>query len=329
MNVINTYCASCGQRTRIKQVGGMPREVCESCGEVFFRNPLPVAACVIINKRREVLLVRRANEPHRGMWCLPTGFAELEETISEAALRELEEETGVKGSIRRLLRADSHYSEFYGDLLFVIFEVEKIGGTEAAADDADEVAYFALDRVPQLAFTPHALAIQTYADLHRDEWAIQDSFGRLDQAGDEALLSDALVTLVRDQAGEISRRWLAVVRENPSTPSYAAIGREKIERKALNALSEFCNWLGGNEPPPEVEEFYRRLGRERRSQGFALCEVLSALTLLRREIWSFLGDQQALEELLDVYRVMELSRRIVLFFDKALYQTALGYAEGD
>jgi hypothetical protein len=56
--------------------------------------------------------------------------------------------------------------------------------------------------------------------------------------------------------------------------------------------------------------------------------VLSALTLLRREIWMFIGERAALVDLLEVYRAMELSRRVVLFFDKALYHRARGFNEG-
>ena len=55
-------------------------------------------------------------------------------------------------------------------------------------------------------------------------------------------------------------------------------------------------------------------------------EWLEALTLLRKEIRAFAREHQVLASPLDVYRVMELSRRIVLFFDKALYHTARGFA---
>ncbi len=74
-----------------------------------------------------------------------------------------------------------------------------------------------------------------------------------------------------------------------------------------------------------MEGFYVALGRRRCCQGYDLSEVISALTLLRREIWTFAREHQVLASPLDVYRVMELSRRIVLFFDKAVYHTACGF----
>jgi ADP-ribose pyrophosphatase YjhB (NUDIX family) len=327
MTAEHRYCPHCGAGLAGRSEGELQRQVCDACGSVFYGNPLPVAASVLLNDAREVLLVKRGSAPHKGEWCLPTGFAESEESIEAAALRELEEETGLTGRVARLLSAGSATSPYYGDLLFVCFEVERAGGEERAGDDAEEIAWFPVDRVPRLAFAPHEEALARCFDQHRDEWAIQDSFARMERGG-EALISDALVRLVEEHAEEISRRWLEVVRTTPTTPTYAALPSGIVQEKALAALSRFCSWLSGEEHGEEVAEYYRTLGRQRREQGFTLPEVLSALTLLRREIWMFIGERAALVDLLEVYRAMELSRRVVLFFDKALYHMARGFNEG-
>jgi ADP-ribose pyrophosphatase YjhB (NUDIX family) len=131
----------------------------------------------VLDDSRRVLLVKKF-PPNEGMWCLPIGFAELGETIAEAALRELLEETGITGRTVRLIDADSWKSTFYGDLLVVTFEVEKLLGLETAGDDAEEVGYFPIDQLPPLAFPSNEKAIRLCADLHREEWAIRDSFQR-------------------------------------------------------------------------------------------------------------------------------------------------------
>jgi 8-oxo-dGTP diphosphatase len=108
------YCSQCGKRVATRRMEGRERVVCPACEHIFYENPLPVAAGVVLNERREVLLVKRKREPHRGMWCLPMGFAEMGETIEAAATRELQEETGVQGGVLRLLDVDSLASRYYG-----------------------------------------------------------------------------------------------------------------------------------------------------------------------------------------------------------------------
>jgi ADP-ribose pyrophosphatase YjhB (NUDIX family) len=326
------YCSQCGGGLEQRFIDGRQREVCATCKKVFYRNPLPVAATVVLNAQREVLLVKRRQEPQKGEWCLPIGFAELDETIAQAALRELREEAGIAGRVLRLLDVDSYSSDYYGDLLIVTFEIAKTGGSEAPGDDAEEVAYFPIDALPPLAFTSNERAIAACREVHREEWAIHDSFTSLhdDESGAAAaeLLSDALVLMIRDHAAEIAATWLAEVRENPTTPSYRTYDPERLLPLAEEALSQFGRWLHGEEVAPETREFYRRLGARRRAEGFALHEVVSSLTLVRKHVWLFARRRGIWERPIDVYRVLELDRRLVLFFDRAVYQTIKGYESG-
>ncbi|HYL98209.1 MAG TPA: NUDIX hydrolase [Blastocatellia bacterium] len=56
-----------------------------------------VALFRIASERIEVLLIQRARDPFKGRWALPGGFVDQDEALEAAALRELEEETGIKG----------------------------------------------------------------------------------------------------------------------------------------------------------------------------------------------------------------------------------------
>jgi len=132
------YCVHCGGELGTDFLDGKHRQVCGACNTVYYENPLPVASVILANGRREILLVRRAKEPFKDMWCCPIGFAETGESIEDAALRELKEETGVEGRIVQLLDVGSHVNPLYGELLIVTFEVEKAGGCEQAGDDASE-----------------------------------------------------------------------------------------------------------------------------------------------------------------------------------------------
>ncbi|MDP9400723.1 MAG: NUDIX domain-containing protein [Actinomycetota bacterium] len=86
-----SHCSFCGQR--FPDGLGWPRN-CSACGNVTFRNPLPVAVLVLPVADAGILLVRRAIPP-LGL-ALPGGFIEHGERWQDAAAREAAEETGVR-----------------------------------------------------------------------------------------------------------------------------------------------------------------------------------------------------------------------------------------
>src|SRR3712207_2565864 len=65
--------------------------------------PKLMVDAVVPSEEGEVLLIRRASDPYEGQWALPGGFVEVGETLESAAVREAEEETGLKVEIVRLV----------------------------------------------------------------------------------------------------------------------------------------------------------------------------------------------------------------------------------
>ena len=320
------YCSQCGGPVEERVIGDRAREVCAVCETVFYQNPLPAAASLVLDEERRVLLVKRKCPPSEGMWCLPIGFAELGETIAEAALRELSEETGVDGRILRLIDADSWFGKYYGDLLVVTFEVEKAGGVETPGDDASEVEYFPIDRLPVLAFPSNEKAIRLCADLHRDEWAIHDSFHRLENGSGAEMLSDSLVAFVGEHADYVARLWLADVRSNRTTEGYRRLDADQLLQECTAGLRLLGRYLEGEGTEEGTRRFYRDLGNRRGSQGVLLHEILSAIMLLKKQIWIFALSQGVWQRPVEMYRIMELQSRFAAFFDKAMYNSARGFA---
>lgn len=112
---------------------------------VFFKAP---------DSHEKVLLIKRENDPYKGLWALPGGFLEEEEPLEEGAIRELLEETGLK-------LPEVHQLKAYGDpgrdprgrTISIAFWGEVFSETKVeGSDDAADAKWFDLEDLPRLAF---------------------------------------------------------------------------------------------------------------------------------------------------------------------------------
>jgi ADP-ribose pyrophosphatase YjhB (NUDIX family) len=141
------YCPRCRAELVDKAVYGQVRRVCPECRFVQFIDP-KVGAAVLAEQEGRVLLVQRSMKPAQGSWCLPGGFMELWETPQETAIRECEEETGLKVEITGLLDA-CYYEDYRGSGVLIMYKGRIVGGTLRAADDATAAGFFSPDALPQ------------------------------------------------------------------------------------------------------------------------------------------------------------------------------------
>ncbi len=158
-NLFIEFCPYCGYKLVRKMLEGRKRLYCSRCGKIYYENPTPVVAAIARDDEGKILLIKRKIEPCKGEWALPSGFMELDESPIEAALRELVEETGLKGKSKKLIGVYSNNSEIHGYLVSIIYEVEILGGKLCAGDDAEEAEFFIVNQLPPLAFQSHREAL--------------------------------------------------------------------------------------------------------------------------------------------------------------------------
>lgn len=112
------------------------------------RRPI-AAAGVVCFRGDDVLLIRRGAPPRLGEWSLPGGRIEWGERASDAALRELREETGCEGEIVGLidvvdgLMSDRHY-------VLIDYAVRWLSGEPRAGDDAADARFFSPNEIAGL-----------------------------------------------------------------------------------------------------------------------------------------------------------------------------------
>jgi len=116
---------------------------------------VPCVGALAYDADDRLLLIRRGNDPGRGLWSVPGGRVEPGESDAEAVVREMAEETGLVvepgtlvGTVRR------------GPYLIADYRCAVVGGTLRAGDDAIELAWYPLDALPDdLAFASHRQAL--------------------------------------------------------------------------------------------------------------------------------------------------------------------------
>jgi ADP-ribose pyrophosphatase YjhB (NUDIX family) len=157
------YCPRCAAELTHEFRFGKIRPVCPQCGWIHFVDP-KVAAAVLIEKEGQVLLVRRVNEPFRGLWTLPAGFINGGEDPAEAAVRECLEETGLTVRVTRVLEIISGREHPRGADFIIVYQAEPLSGELKPDDDADAAEWFGRDQLPPLAFRATQKVLQSFYD---------------------------------------------------------------------------------------------------------------------------------------------------------------------
>jgi 8-oxo-dGTP diphosphatase len=155
------FCPRCGSPVVHQERFGKVRPVCPQCGWIHFIDP-KVAAAVLVVRDERVLLVRRVNEPFRGLWTLPAGFVNGGEDPAEAAERECMEETGLTVRVTRVFEIVPGREHPRGADFVIVYLADMLGGEMKADDDADAVEWFARENLPPLAFRATQKVLQSF-----------------------------------------------------------------------------------------------------------------------------------------------------------------------
>lgn len=145
---------------RLLETEDRPRLVCERCGHIHYLNPRPVAG-VVIDREGHILLGRRAIEPRSGTWTFPGGFVEVDETVEAAAVREAEEEVGLRVTLGSLLGV---YTRTRAGIVLIVYRAASFEGEPGPTRETTEVGWFHHARIPwdDLAFDSTAAALRDW-----------------------------------------------------------------------------------------------------------------------------------------------------------------------
>ncbi|MFZ6768634.1 NUDIX hydrolase [Undibacterium sp. Di26W] len=157
------FCSECASPVVLQIPADDTRErfVCPACGTIHYQNPKMVVGSIPVwedDGVTKVLLCRRAIEPRLGFWTLPAGFMENNETTSQAAQRETDEEAGAHIKLHELFSILNvpHVHQVHLFYRATLLDLDYAAGVESL-----EVALFSEEQIPweDIAFptTTHTL----------------------------------------------------------------------------------------------------------------------------------------------------------------------------
>lgn len=155
------FCLHCAAPLAERMVDGEPRLGCTACTFIHFDNPVAVAG-VIVRHGDDVLLVRPAYVADIHPHVLVSGFLEAYESAEDAAVREVEEETGLQVEVERVLGTYS-CRPIGKNMVFIVCVARLVGGDLRLSEELSDARWFPLDALPD--WPPEWPVAQAFADL--------------------------------------------------------------------------------------------------------------------------------------------------------------------
>ena len=130
---------------------------------------------------------------------------------------------------------------------------------------------------------------------------------------------------VSDHGEEIAAMWLQDLRISAQTPSYGVVSDAELVNASEFALEQVNQYFSGDPSDTNIGEFFHNLGATRAAQGLPLPELISAILLLKREVWMSARTHGVWESAMDLQRALDMTRELGRFFDRAVYYATAGY----
>ena len=141
--MIFKYCAECGQKLEDIRCGDDNCKRCPSCMKIYGSSPFPVVEVLVVNENNEILLLKQ-DYISKTKWTVVSGYINDGETIEEAVVREVKEETGQN------VKSCQYISSYYFSpkqliMIGFIAYVNKSQFTES--EEVNDIKWYTIDEV--------------------------------------------------------------------------------------------------------------------------------------------------------------------------------------
>jgi ADP-ribose pyrophosphatase YjhB (NUDIX family) len=161
------YCSVCGTAVAFGNLEGehLPRYHCPNCKTIHYENPKIIVGCLPIWEDK-IMLCKRSIEPQFGLWNIPGGFMENNESVEQGAAREMYEET--QGRVK-IIGLHTVFNVLPVNQVHLHFLAELVDLNYKITSESSEIRLFTEGEIPwqDIAFASSAFAVSKYFEDKR------------------------------------------------------------------------------------------------------------------------------------------------------------------
>ncbi|HHO76135.1 MAG TPA: hypothetical protein ENN05_06865 [Deltaproteobacteria bacterium] len=141
------------------------------------------------------------------------------------------------------------------------------------------------------------------------------------------MISEKMIAMIKDNADELTNRLCKDLLSREETKSYRKINEDLVWERVFDVYSRLDSWLARDKKKADIKDHYIKMGKKRLHEGIPLSEVVMALMLIKRHLWLYVIEKHFFDSSYEFQQALEFNNRVVLFFDRAIYFTTMGYEE--
>jgi hypothetical protein len=145
------------------------------------------------------------------------------------------------------------------------------------------------------------------------------------QDSKHGFLSGKIIRHVEDHADFLAESLWARVKKCLKLREFTErVPEDELRQRVYEIYLNLGEWLQ-SKSEKQVQERYVAIGERRASQGVPLSQVLLAIDATKEHVWEHIAEEVLTQHALELVQVLELSRSIEMFFDRATYFAAIGH----
>lgn len=139
------------------------------------------------------------------------------------------------------------------------------------------------------------------------------------------MISEKIVAIIEENADTLTNRLCKDLLSREETKGYQKLNKDLVYERVYDVYSRLEWWLQGDKRKGEIRDHYMKLGIQRFHEDIPLSDVVMALLLIKRHLWLFVQETNFFDSSFQLMQALEFNNRVVLFFDRAIYFTCVGY----